>query len=59
MADARAWLHRDAFGAAVELGAAEASAVAALLSTACDGSTVGCFSPPKGLSVECSVRPSE
>ena len=59
LSHARAWLQRDAFGAAAELGEQEAESVRTLLSSACDGSVVARFSLPRGLSVECSVRPTE
>jgi hypothetical protein len=59
LAHARAWLQRDAFGAAAELGEEEAEVVRTLLLHACDGSVVARFSLPRGLSVECSVRPTE
>ena len=56
---ARTWLSRDAFAAAAELGDSETQALVSLLASACDGSQVGRFSLPRGLSVECSVRPTE
>lgn len=59
LADARTWLERDAMGATVQLGECGADALRALLSTGCDGSVVARFSFPRGLSVECSVRPTE
>ena len=58
--DVRAWRERDPPGVAAALGDAEAAdALGALLERACDGSVVGSFSLPRGLSVECSVRPSD
>lgn len=59
LGDARAWLQRDASAVAAALAAAEVEALGALLNSACDGSTAGAFSLPRGLSVECSVRPTE
>ena len=56
---ARKWRERDRLGVAAALGAAEADALGLLLERACDGSGVASFSLPRGLSVECSVRPSE
>lgn len=59
LGEARAWLTRDDSGIAAALEADEAAALAALLDGACDGSVVVSFAPPKGLSVECSVRPTD